>query len=70
MRYFPDDPQKDKAKPMDIIECNLRTDTIAHYDSSVVDRPEECARVMVVDVPATLNTCLMSCHTYAMFVCN
>jgi len=72
--YFPDDPQKDKAKRMDIMERNLRTkaklfapDMVAHHNSSTVDRPEECARVMAGDVPMKLNTYLMPYHTDTIF---
>jgi len=72
--YYPDDPEKDKAKKMDIMERNLRTkaklfapDMVAQHDSTTVDRPEECARVMAGDVPMKLNTYLMPDHPNIVF---
>jgi len=72
--YFPDDPAKDKAKRIGIMERNLRTkakifapDMMAQHDSSTVDRPEECARVMGGDVPMKLNTYVMPNHADTVF---
>lgn len=67
--YFPEDPEADKAKRIGIMERNLRTkaklfapDLVAQHDSSTVDRPEECVRIMGADVPLKLNTYLLPDH--------